>query len=116
MKFPEVFRCSTLQYNTTVSSANACNRHYWINEGSCHELISHLLSFQEPSGVIRQNVHNSKAKGLESLKHTVSTEYLRMMVETKTYGFIPWENDGPRRKDGKDKKANGTQPMELKTI
>ena len=26
------------------------------------------------------------------------------------------ENDGPRPKDGKDKKANGTQPMELKKI
>ena len=96
----------------------SCNEHFvfWISETSCQELISILLSLQEPSGVIRQNVHNSKAKGLESLKHTVSTEYLRMMVETKTYGFIPWENDGPRSKDGKDKKANGTQPMELKKI
>ena len=94
------------------NSSNLTNIYsFWKKTG-----LFTLLLFQEPNGVIRQNVHNSKAKGLESLKHTVSTEYLRMMVETKTYGFIPWENDGPRAKDGKDKKANGTQPMELKKI
>ena len=74
------------------------------------------MTLQEPDAVIKQTTHYAKARGMEALKVRVSTEYLRMMVDKGTYGFIPWENDGTRSKDEKQKKSNGTQTMELKKI